>query len=99
MDSEGGRKNPPTEPRKHSNPNGATIRMNDVFKSSDTNLLGEVSLSDMNVLTSNLGESEPRNYRDFEEPKPDNGLNGGITSPVHEIPEQEDQEESQYEKS
>jgi hypothetical protein len=62
MDSEE-RKNPPTtEPRKSGA--GGTIRMKDVFKSSDTNLLGEVNLSDMNILSSNLdlGESEPRNY-------------------------------------
>lgn len=60
MDSEERKVVPTTEPRKSGA--GRTIRMKDVFKSSDTNLLGEVNLSDMNVLSSNLGESEPRNY-------------------------------------
>ena len=51
-------KNPTTEPRKAA-PNN--VRLNDVFKSSDTNLLNDVNLSDMNVLSSNFAESEPRN--------------------------------------
>lgn len=93
MDSEE-RKNPPTtEPRKSAA--GGTIRMKDVFKSSDTNLLGEVNLSDMNILSSNLGESEPRNYVE-EVPVTNPYIGAGI---MKEIPEQEDMEESQYEQS
>jgi hypothetical protein len=91
------RKNPTTEPRKSGA--GGTIRMKDVFKSSDTNLLGDVNLSDMNVLSStNMDQSEPRNYVE-EQPVSNPYIGKGITSTVREIPDQEDNEESQYEQS
>ena len=86
------------EPRQ-SNVSGI-IRMKDVFKSTDTNLLGDVNLSDMNVLSSNLGNSEPRQY--LEEPhryQQTDAAVGKFSSPVKEIPEQEDMEESQNEQS
>ena len=83
MDSDE-RKNPTTEPRKSAA--GGTIRMKDVFKSSDTNLLGDVNISDMNLVSSNMGESEPRNYVE-ELPTIHPMIGGGITSAVREMPD------------
>jgi hypothetical protein len=71
--------------------------MKDIFQSNDTNLLGDINLSDMNVMSSQMGESEPRAYgREVDEPPRIPEVTGGFHSPVKEIPDQEDMEESQY---
>ena len=62
MDSDG--KNTTTEPRKAPE---STIRMEDVFRSQETNLKNESNLSEINILSSNkFAESEPRNFYNEE---------------------------------
>ena len=90
-----------TEPRRS---NQRYPNMKDMVQSSDTNLLNDVNLSDLNALGSYIGESEPRNYLKesigANQDPPESNLEGmGITSTVREMPDQEDMEESQYNQS